>query len=104
MEQEDVQMNLEWYAAVFSAAQEKVGDPELARVLVEQVGKDRRQNRIIARDENGSGVKQVINGDKPATDKQRAFLKRLDVTELPDHSNRADASAMIDEALEKESE
>ncbi len=104
MEQKEVQTNLEWYAAVFSAAREKVGDAELARVLVEQVGKDRRQNRIIAREDNPSAIKQVINGDEPATDKQRAFLKRLNVKDVPADLNRADASAMIDEALEKESE
>lgn len=105
MEKEEIQTRLEFYGDIYERALERVSTSDAACVIVQEIGKDSRQARINAgSDENLSGVKRVINGDEPATDKQRDFLKRLKVKDVPADLNRADASEMIDEALEKESE
>ena len=103
MEKEEVQAKLEWYGDLYERALEQVSVSDAACVLVQQIGKDLRMTKINAgSDENVSGVKRVINGDEPATRKQLAFLKRLGVEEIPE--TKAEASDLIDEVLEKESE
>ena len=95
---EEIKAKLEWYGELYDQAFERVNVSDAACVLVQQVGKDLRMARINAgSDENSSDVKQVINSDAPATEKQLALLRRLGVKEIPEDLRRGDASEMIDE-------
>ena len=108
MEKEEIEGQLDFYASVFNDARDKVNDEQVALAIVEQVGKDmrmkqifdERRERLSSRQDSGS----ESNDDRPATEKQIGYLRRLGVKEIPAGLTKKAASQMIDEALENESE
>ncbi|MCH8823258.1 MAG: hypothetical protein IH984_07080 [Planctomycetes bacterium] len=97
MNGKDIQMKVDFYADAFEKAQARVGDTELASLIVRQIGKDLRTAQI----QNASGNSANGKGDVPATPKQLAYLKRLGVL-FEKGISKKQASEMIDEAVGQE--
>lgn len=103
-----VNEQLDAYGAAFKKAREFVKDDQLAFQIVEQVAKDRRTEAINA-ERNGSGngfsngfqSAGAFDGEKPASEKQKSFMKRLGL-KVPDGLTSREASRLIDEELGKE--
>ncbi|OQZ06786.1 MAG: hypothetical protein B6D36_03215 [Planctomycetes bacterium UTPLA1] len=84
------------YVRLFETIRNKVGDDQLAAIILEQCGKDARVAQMRGfdqRSDNGSA-----RGDTSATPKQLAFLEKLQVKYIPQNLTRMKASQMIDEA------
>ena len=77
----------------------KVGSDEVAAVILEQVGKDQRCERMMGSSEFRRNA--VNDGDDTqATSKQISYLKRLGV-EVTAGLTKQQASELIDEAMAK---
>ncbi len=75
------------YLQAFEQIRKRVADDKLATVLLQEIAKDMRMDRM---EKNGNGK------DKPATEKQIAYLKSLGVEAKPGLSKR-EASLLIDQ-------
>lgn len=108
MEQEELHNKLDFYVQAFERARQKVGDDAAAAAIVEQVGKDFRTALLMAdrngrqrtSERRGSTGSGFGNGDQAATPAQMGYLRSLGVSEIPAGLTKAQASRMIDEALE----
>lgn len=100
--------NVDAYVAEFEQIKHRVGDDQVAAVILEQIAKDARTERIAAtRSRNGAGNgwnhpkrndDNNANGNgAPATEKQREYLQDLGVN-VPKRLTKDEASALIDEA------
>ncbi len=94
MNGEDIQAQVDFYADAFEKANAKLGNAELASLIVQQIGKDLRTAQI----QGGSGNSGNSNGDVPATPKQLAYLQRLGIN-VPAGLSKQQASELIDKAL-----
>ena len=97
MNGEDIQTKVDFYADAFEKANARVGNGELASLIVQQIGKDLRTAQI----QGASGNSGNSNGDVPATPKQLAYLKRLGVP-FEEGLSKKQASELIDEAKGQE--
>jgi hypothetical protein len=89
MEIKTIEERTSAYLNVFEAIHKRVGDERLAAMLLQEIAKDLRMDRM---EKNGNG-----NGkDKPATEKQIAYLKSLGVEAKPGLTKR-EASLRIDQ-------
>ena len=95
--------NMEGYIEQFDAIKGRVGDEQVAAVILEQIAKDRRTERI-AETRNGNrpngktnSHRAESNGSEPASQKQREYLKDLGVT-VPKVLTKYEASKLIDKA------
>ncbi|MCH8823238.1 MAG: hypothetical protein IH984_06980 [Planctomycetes bacterium] len=91
---EDIQMKVDFYADAFEKTHVRVGNGELASMIVPQIGKDLRTAQI----QNANGNSCKSNGDVAATPKQLAYLKRLGVS-FEEGLSKKQASELIDEAV-----
>lgn len=82
---------IEAYISLFREIERKVGDDEVAIAILEQLGKDERQSRIIAGERNG----RKNGSDQPASEKQLGYLASLG-GEVREGMSKAEASAEID--------
>ncbi len=85
------------YIQLFETIRNKVGDDHLAMALLEQCGRDMRVAQMRSNDQAERSVR-AANQEAPASDRQRAFLDRLNVKNVPQNLSMAQASRMIDEA------
>ena len=87
-------MKAEEYIELFESIQQKLPEAKdkegIALAIMQELAKDRRMEEIKA---NGNG-----NGDKPATPKQMAYLKKLGI-KPGEEITKAEASKLIDEAV-----
>lgn len=74
----------------------RVGNEEVAVVLVQEIGKDGRVERMRFGPSVNAYTRLDANGDQPATGKQIGFLKRLGV-EISQGLTKEHASALIDQ-------
>ena len=101
--------NVDDYVIQFEAIKHRVDDDQVAAVILEQIAKDARTERIAAtRNGNGanggrsSGNGADTNGTEngngaAATQKQRGYLKDLGV-KVPKGLTKHEASKLIEEA------
>ena len=85
-------MEVEKYVELYGQVKSRVGSDEIAAVILDQVGKDGRTERM----NNSVNAKQSGSGDE-ITPKQYGMLKHLGV-EIPDGCTKQRASELIDEA------
>lgn len=85
---------IEEYVSLFREIERKVGDDQVAMVILAQMGKDERQSKIMASERSG----RKNGGDQPASDKQLDYLASLG-GEIREGMSKAEASAAIDELL-----
>ncbi len=83
---------IESYVRLLSELQTKTGDDATALALLQEIAKDRRGHEANGRNSGADG---------PATEKQKAYLDRLKV-EYADEISKAEASRLIDDALNEE--
>ena len=95
MKTETIQQRVDEYLKLYDDIKDRTGDERIALSILQEVNKDIRMAQIREERENGN--------DKPATEKQLNYLKKLGVDVSVDLTKKQ-ASALIDEALEKESE
>ena len=93
MNGEEIQMKVDFYADAFEKANAKLGNAELASLIVQQIGKDLRTAQI----QGTSGNSGNGNGTQ-ATPKQLAYLERLGV-DVPAGVTKKQASELIDGAV-----
>ena len=89
------------YIQLFETIRNKVGDDHLAVALLEQCGRDMRVAQMRSNDRAERRV-STANHEAPASDRQLAFLGRLNVKNVPKNLSMAQASRMIDEAQARE--
>ena len=83
------------YAKLLSDLRMQVGDNEAALVILSELGKDRRVEKMAVKSfSNGNGR----GYDADATPKQRALLQHLGMPVPAGGLTKAEASRMIDEA------
>ena len=76
---------------------------QVATVILQESGKDRRCEAANAARKNGNSngfSKNIKNGNEPATDKQKFALKKWHV-EFSEDINKAEASALLDKVMPK---
>ena len=73
---------------------------EIARVILQESGKDRRTAMMNQSRQNGNAVNGNGNGDKPATFKQKKALQSFGVR-YDENISKARASQLLDEAITK---
>lgn len=101
MEKETIQSKIEEYLRLLGEIKARTGDDRTALSILQEVNKDLRMAQIRAERDNGHSNG---NGDEaPATSRQKTYLKKLGVA-IPASLTKKQASGLIDEALEKESE
>ena len=74
----ETQISLESYLKAFEHAKARVGDDQVAAVIVEQIGKDARAAMIRQERASSTGL-LATNRDAPATPKQIGLLRHLGV-------------------------
>jgi len=84
---------VEKYMALYEAIRAKVDDGEVALTILREAAKDHRMQMVKEERESRNG--------EPATPKQIEYLKDLGVG-MPENLTKAEASKMIDVALERE--
>jgi hypothetical protein len=89
---ENIKGKLESYLELLSEIKEKTEDERTATVLLQEISKDQRMERIKQEREANNG--------SPATDKQKQFMKKLGI-DFPRNVTKHEASALIDEELSK---
>ena len=87
----NIQEKLDGYVELFQQIKSKTGDDILARVMLQEIAKDKRMAQI--REE-----REMRNGE-PATTRQLQFMKKLGI-EIPAGVTKQQASMLIDEELE----
>ena len=85
------EMEANGYVELYEELKAKVGSEDVALAIVEQVGKDNRVERM-----RSSVVQNGTNGEQPATEKQIAYLKVLNV-EVSEGLTKSQASELIDQ-------
>ncbi len=98
MENEIIQSKLDSFIEIYDEVKARTRDEQAAIAILQEVNKDARTEKIQTGRGNGNE-----NGSSPATEKQIGYLKKLGVEVAPGLTKR-EASALIDEALAKESE
>ena len=93
----EIQQNsLSKYLDLYERVKARVGNEEVAVVLVQEIGKDGRVERM----RSGASVKAYTrldaNGDQPASRKQVGYLKVLNV-KVPEGVTKQQASELIDQ-------
>lgn len=83
---------IELYCERLKDLQSRTGDLNSAIVIMREVSKDLRMDRMDA--------EKTAKGNLPASEKQRLFMEKLGV-EFDDKISRKEASVIIDEAIEK---
>ena len=101
MEDKTIHSKIDQYLELFDKLKARTGDERSALTILQEVNKDIRMAQIRAERENGNGNGSSADGE--ATNRQRAYLKRLGV-EMPSGLTKKQASELIDEALGKESD
>lgn len=96
MEKTEIE-RIESYVVLFNEIKRRTSNDEIAIAILAQIGKDSRLAKMQSRERRS----EMRSGEQPATQKQRAFLERLG-TKIPDGLTKAQASAMIDEAVAQE--
>jgi len=91
MDNVQIQDKAGFYLNLFTEIRKRVTDVPLAMVILQEIGKDIRQERIGTR-EHSNG-----NGDSPATEKQIAYMRRLGIP-IPENVTKKEASRLIDDA------
>ena len=89
-------MNVEQYVQTYEQIKASVKNDEIAAVILDQIGKDGRVEAM----QNGATEnepRRVVREKEPATQKQKAFLEKLQVPFDKDIT-RKEASAQIDQA------
>ena len=99
MENKAIQTRVDECLALFDKIKARTGDERSALTILQEVNKDVRMAQIRAERENGHHSDE----NRGASSKQLAYLKRLGV-EIPANLTSKQASALIDNALGKESE
>ncbi len=79
---------IEYYASLLEQIKQRVNDPQVALVILQQIGKDTRMQTI-----QSTQAKENPK-DGPATEKQIGFLKDLGV-EIKPGLSRKEASVLI---------
>lgn len=100
MEAAKLQERAKEYLKAFDSIKEWTCDERSAMAILQEVTKDIRMAQI--REERANGVSFDNNGEAPATERQRNFLKKLGVN-APKKLTKKEASALIDEELGRES-
>ena len=99
MDEQTRKQAIDNYLKLFDDIKARTSDERTALGILQEVNKDIRMAQIRA-ERNGDNS----NGDAaPATVRQKNYLKRLGV-KIPAGLTKQQASALIDEELEKESE
>jgi len=91
----ETQQRVSGYLALFSAISEKIDNDAVAIAILQEVSKDRRSQQM-------QGERTEKDG-RPATAKQKDYLRKLGVT-FPEDISKAEASALIDAGLAKNGE
>ena len=89
---ENINKKLNSYLELLAEIKEKTEDEITARVLLQELSKDLRMEKIKQEREANNG--------SPATDKQKNFMKKLKIV-IPEGLTKQAASMMIDEELGK---
>ena len=84
----EIQDEIDEYANLLEKIKKRIPDSNEALVVLDQIGRDKRTGLI-------QGL-QNSNGDAPATDKQKNYLKDLGV-EFGDSITKKEASDMIEQ-------
>ena len=84
---------LERYLSTFEQLKKKTGDEHTALSILQEIAKDNRMQQVRAERQAGE--------NEAATKKQLEYLKDLGVNVKPGLT-KAEASALIDEAVERE--
>jgi hypothetical protein len=97
MENKDLRGRVAEYLELYKEIRAKTQDERAAWTILQEVSKDMRMSQIREERQNGNGNSQV------ATPKQLQYLEKLGVETRPGLTKQQ-ASALIDEAIAKESE
>jgi len=92
---QNIQAKLDKYLGLFEELKQRTNDERVALTLLQEVSKDRRMDEM--REE-----KEAKNND-PATEKQKNFMKKLGI-DFPKTVTKREASALIDEELDRNGE
>jgi hypothetical protein len=84
----DMKESISHYVELYSEIQDKTGNDEVTAVILQEIGKDLRTSQISGTNGNGEG---------PATEKQKDYLKDLGVA-FEDSITKKEASEMIDQS------
>ena len=84
----DMKESISNYVELYSEIQDKTGNDDVTVVILQEIGKDARTMQISG----ASG-----NGDGPATEKQKDYLKDLGVA-FEESITKKEASEMIDQS------
>ena len=90
--EENINKKLNGYLELLAEIKEKTEDEITARVLLQELSKDLRMEKIKQEREANNG--------SPVTDKQKNFMKKLKIV-IPEGLTKQEASMMIDEELGK---
>lgn len=91
----DTQQRLDGYLSLFAVISEKADSDAVAIAILQEMSKDRRSAEIYEERE--------AKNDKPATEKQKQFMKKLNIP-VPANVTKREASMLIDEELGKNGE
>ena len=97
MDKEQIREKADEYLDLLGELKKKTGDERIAMNILQEVNKDLRMAQIREEKSNGNGSSQF------ASEKQKQYLQKLGV-EAPAGLSKLEASRLIDEAKEKESE
>lgn len=86
----EIEKSIKQYVELYDAIQEKTGSNEIAIVILQEIGKDRRGREIAENKDN------VL-----ATEKQKNCLRDLGI-EFPESITKREASDLIAEKLDKD--
>ena len=84
----EMKESISQYVELYDAIQEKTGNDAVTAVILQEIGKDTRMSKIAGTGSNGNG---------PATEKQKDYLKDLGV-EFADSITKKEASDMIEQS------
>ena len=91
----DTQQRLDGYLSLFNTISEKTDSDAVAIAVLQEMSKDRRSTEIQEERE--------AKNNKPATEKQKQFMKKLNIP-VPANLTKREASMLIDEELGKNGE
>jgi hypothetical protein len=91
MDNIQIQDKAGYYLNLFEQIRKRVMDVPLSMVILQEIGKDIRQERIGTREYSNG------NGDSPATDKQIGYMRKLGIP-VPENLTKREASRLIDGA------
>lgn len=91
----ETQRKLDDYVALYDAISEKMGNDAVAVAIMQELCKDRRSGEIRVERAGKSGE---ANTNEPATEKQKKFMKKLNIA-FPANVTKHEASALLDEEL-----